>query len=180
MLSFVRLAQNKPNFPPATLGPAGPIARNKANCPPGRCRARTPNPRRAQGLSCETKPIAAQRNSRQVLCEKRVMVNCSTEGLAKTKPIPGDAAWGKVRGMGTAGSIVRNKANFARMSGNGRALVGSGLAGWDRSSKAKPISRLRIGDNPAAGRPGWGMWVKAVIGCGATSPERGTCKTKPI
>jgi hypothetical protein len=59
--------QNEPNLPPAAPGPAGPIARNKANCPPGTCRARacpelaegTPNPRRAQGLSCETNPISA-------------------------------------------------------------------------------------------------------------------------
>jgi len=42
-----------------------PIVRNKANCPLGRCRARTPNPRRAERLLCETKPISGRPGPRE-------------------------------------------------------------------------------------------------------------------
>ncbi len=51
-----RNAQNKPNWPSAARGRTGPVVRNKANRP-RKGRAGTPNPRRADGQSCETKPI---------------------------------------------------------------------------------------------------------------------------
>jgi hypothetical protein len=77
---------------------------------PGRCRARTPNPRRAKGQSCETKPnlgelgclgdrtggqaqgkcakqtqLAAERREEQVLYGQRVMVNWTSTGLRRNK-----------------------------------------------------------------------------------------------
>jgi hypothetical protein len=55
------IVQNEPNFATRRAGTSGAITRNKANCSPGRCRARTPNPRRAEGVSCETKPISRPR-----------------------------------------------------------------------------------------------------------------------
>ncbi len=89
--------QNEPNLPPAALGPARPIARDKANCPRGRCRARacpelaegTPNPRRAQGLSCETNPISTVAAVESLQYSSIPVLGCGTTGnRAKRSQFP--------------------------------------------------------------------------------------------
>jgi len=80
-----RIVRNEPNLPPAALGPAGPIARNKANFTPGRCRARTPNPRRAEGLSCETNPISRRGRMGRGMGG----LSCETNPISPVGPAPG-------------------------------------------------------------------------------------------
>ena len=111
MLSFVPFVRNEPNF-----GESGRDRRTKV---------------------CETKPIAAKRKSRQVLDEKRVMVNCSHGGLAKQSQFPAVP-----RGTSVAGTDVAfrtNKANsVADRNRRGPTRRHGGL-------QTKPICRGRRG-----------------------------------
>jgi hypothetical protein len=97
-----RIVRNKPNFEGQSTASARLCVRNKANWPPGRCRARTPNPRRAEGQPCETKPIRRrivrnEPNSRR----RRVGRGSRDAGQScKTKPI----RW----------QIMRNEPNSAQ------------------------------------------------------------------
>jgi hypothetical protein len=59
-----------------------------------------------RGLSRKTKPILPHEPHRQVLCGKRVMVNCTNQGHRQNKAnFPGDAGWGR-------GASVQNEPNL--------------------------------------------------------------------
>ena len=75
--------------PPA--GSRGWLARTN---PMRRAREGRPSPRpetltmpASRGLTCQTKPIRAERQERQMLCSKRVMTNAHARGPGKTKPM---------------------------------------------------------------------------------------------
>ncbi len=140
--------QNKPNLPPAMLGPAGPITRNKANCP--------------RKLSGED---AQPTKSREAIVRNKVNLARAGWGpgpiVQKNQFLPRCRS-GDRRSRGTN---VRNKANFAA----GEICHYSTIPSFQYSS---PISVVRNKANwrPSSQATAWDppLWGRCAPGDGAT------------
>ncbi len=123
---------NEPNLPPAALGPAGPIVRNKANF--RRDQTRQTNP-----ISCLH---AGRRRARQ-RCPSR----CHWTKACKTKPIPSRPKRGTTPLLERSYAelaIQRASAKQSQFAAGPRGPRPAGRGPWD-AVQTKPICPRRIG-----------------------------------
>ncbi len=143
---------NEPNFRGGRPRHPEPVVRNKANwlwwrprpTPPPqesrRCRARTPNPRRAEGQSCETNPIWP--------CLGRAVSPAGER--CERNPISTGSRWDAVTGPWDTGQMGETKPNLGGIEclGKGRYCL-RGPSPERGTCETNPICRRRrVGRGP--------------------------------